>query len=557
MKKISMLLSMIIALAMFVMPMGAMAEPTTAQVIQIANPVIYMDGEEMARLDGLAAQLAYCEGSDVAQFIFDVFVGGQNANSAMIQIDGDTNVVGIVGGMSNAYTVNISEVAQMFMSAMAAESGIDMAQIENIVYMAENWTLPEDVMNVIAMHEGDFTITDLGVSNNVAGVPMQYIQITGDLIPVVFDVLRVIDNDALINEIMELLYPGMGGLGITEAISGVNVNAMVDITLGVDETGNLIEGTLVLTLMENGQAVTTLNAAISVDASDPSCIFFVGSFGGTDSYGDPLGNYLLEANIGYNDFTCRLSGNDAYGDPIEMNIAAGISGDALNFSLDSVVDGETVDFDAYAYVSDLSVILSLKGSAKSEYSDVTESFALDFNGSMTENGYGFTLDMNTDGYSGPAGVYMDSSFALTDTEATMDLTIIATEMEREIAKLDLDLCLDSNFNFEGTLTAQDEYSNPVTIGINLTTMTPVEGAYYSGKLGLLINDGYNQMEANADVHLLTADVDTDSFYISPAAAINIMTMDDAQYNTAMSELEAIFNQLGTMIMETYPAVFGY
>jgi len=84
-------------------------------------------------------------------------------------------------------------------------------------------------------------------------------------------------------------------------------------------------------------------------------------------------------------------------------------------------------------------------------------------------------------------------------------------------------------------------------------MTPVEGAYYSGKLGLLINDGYNQMEANADVHLLTADVDTDSFYISPAAAINIMTMDDAQYNTAMSELEAIFNQLGTMIMETYPA----
>jgi len=60
-----------------------------------------------------------------------------------------------------------------------------------------------------------------------------------------------------------------------------------------------------------------------------------------------------------------------------------------------------------------------------------------------------------------------------------------------------------------------------------------------------------------DVHLLTADVDTDSFYISPAAAINIMTMDDAQYNTAMSELEAIFNQLGTMIMETYPAVFGY
>lgn len=551
MKKISMLLSLIVALCMFVMPMGAMAEPTTAQVIQIANPSIFMDGQEVASLDGLALQAAYCEGYDVAQFIFDLFVGGENATSAMVQVDSDTNVVGYVGGMSNAYTVNLAEVAQTLLSQIVAESGIDMNQVANIISMAENWTLPEDIIYTVAAHEGDFAMNDLGVSNNADGVPMQYMQITGDIMPVIFDVLRVIDNDQLINAVVQLLDPSMSGLGISEAISGVNVSAVIDMKIGVDETGNLIEGDISLILGEDGQTVGTINMKANIDASNYENITAVITLDMIEAGGENVGTMTANYVITSTGMTCEANGLIA-GTPmsITMNMVATDTG--MTMHMYENINGAITEMDINANIDGVNDIVYISAAM-----DDMMSFKLDYKGGVTQNGYAFNAECVSNSYGYISGFSVTGDAALTSTEATLDLTLTEISEYDDNVSIALSLYLDPEFNFSGKLTVDDTYSDPVSLALSLTTVEPADGAYYSGVIAFEADDGYSLIGLDADIHLLEVDVDTDSFYISPAAAISLMTMDDTQMGTAMNELDGIMEAIGNALMTAYPDIFGY
>ena len=550
MKKLSMLLSLIIALCMFVMPIGAMAEPTTAQVIQIANPSLSMD-DDTRTMNGLAAQLAFCEGSDVAQFILDLFVGGENATSAMLQIDSDTNVVGYLGGMNSAYSLNLAEVAEMLMTQLAAESGIDMNQVANIVAMAENWTLPDDIMNVIAMHETDFTMTDLGISNNANGVPMQYIQVTGDLIPVLTDVLATVENDPLVQAVIQLMSPGMTSLGLTESMAGLNISAVADVKLGVDETGSIIDANLTLTLAEDGNVASTITATAAVDATNPENILATVNMAAADYDGEEIMNITYDYVITSTSMAYTAAGT-MDGMPIAMNFSAGVTDTGLELHINGDMAGEVVKMDFVASIDGMNDVVAL-------YFNVDDMVIFDakYTGGATANGYAFNLSCTTEDYGTTGGFNLDGVFALTDTEATLDLALTEIDQHDDPLAIALNLMLDSNFNFVGRLTVDEPYGDPIDFELSLTTVEPVAGAYYSGKLAFKGDDGYSTIGASADIHLLTAEVDTDSFYIAPEAAIALLTMDDAQMENAMNEINNIMNSLGEAIMSAYPDVFGY
>lgn len=525
MKKISMLLSLIVALAMFIMPMGAMAEVTTAQVVQFANPVIYVDGQQMAKLDGLAAQFAYCEGSEVAQFIFDIFVGGENANSAMIQVDPNYDVVGYVGGMSNAYTFNAMEVINMFTEAMAAESGLDMDQISNIIALAENWTLPTDLTNVLNNHTADFTVTELGYQTGSNGIEMYCTQITGDAMPMLIDMARVIDNDQLICAVLQLLDPSMTTLGLTDNLTYANLGMNIDATIGYDMSGEIMELNATITMTEEGETVSVIGYVLYMDMTD-------------------------ENNIVYNYNATIAEADGEIVGTIDMDMVLTATG--MTAKMVEVIDGETMTMDMIVDINGINDVVSIKGNV-SDLSTVS----IVYNGGVTQTGYGFKLDIDSNDYGTEAYIDIAGDYGITDTSAVLNLSMIASDASGEENGLKLNLAGDAEAGvYSATLETVDTYSGSVSIGLKFTETAPAEGAYYSGILSLMINDGYNEISADTEVHLLEVDVDTDSFYISPAAAIALLTMDDAQLELAATEMDAALSAVGTAIMNTYPEFFG-
>ena len=525
MKKISMLLSLIVAVAMLVMPMSVMAETTTAQVIQFANPTVYMNGEEVMTLDGLAAQFAYCEGSEVAQFIFDIFVGGENANSAMIQVDPNYDVVGYVGGMSNAYTFNAMEVIGMFTEAMATESGIDMDQLSSIIAMAETWTLPDDLGMVLEAHMADFTVTEAVPGSNANGVPMAYMTISGEAMPTLIDMARVIENDPLVCAVLQLIYPEMTSLGLYDSMSASNAGMYIEATIGSDETGNLTEVNAVITLTTAGETEAIINYALAMDSSDPE-------------------NIKADQVITMTD--------DAGYEFVNQNIAMNITYSGLSMSLNQYAEGAVTTMDVLVDVNGINDVVSLNLN-----NDDMTIVSIVYNGSATQTGYGFNLTADVDDYGVKDTVVIAGDFGMTESSAHLNLSVDTKDDSDYAAGLALALAADVNAGvYSATLDSYDTYGAPVSIGLKFTQTAPADGAYLSGVLSLSMKDEYDEISAEADVHLLEVDVDTDSFYISPAAAVAVLTMDDAQLELATTEMDAALNAVGTAIMNTYPEFFG-
>ncbi len=526
MKKISMLLSLIVALAMLVMPVGAMAEPTTAQVLQIANPTVYMDGEEVFTLDGLAAQFAVLEDSRVVQFIFDLFIGGENANSAMLQFDGESNIVGYLGGMSNAYTVNIYEALDMFAAALETESGISFEKVGELVEMAQNWTLIDDLMNVVNMHQNDFTTTDLGIMTGDSGIPMQYVQISGDMMPLIKDMAAVIDNDELLCAVVNLIDPSMNTLGLSAILAESNIALNTNITIGYDETGNIVEVKLNCTFIEGGEVFETIDCYMLMDSTDISNVKVSYNIKQTDMDGY---SYMTQEG------TMVLTDTGLTADVVET-----IYGEITNVNI--VVD-----------INGISDVVAINGI--SEEGDVK--IAILYNGFATQTGYAFELVCEVYEYGYTDGFKVGGDFGITETSGLLNLYLAAYD-DYGTDRIDLKLGYDNAAGvYSADLEVMDRYSDaPVSIGLSLTNIEPTSGAYYSGQLKASMNDGYTEIAANAYVHLLEVEVDTDSFYISPAAAINLLTMDDAQIEAAVAELETAVYDIGTMFQETYSHIFG-
>ena len=522
MKKLSMLLSVIVALAMLVMPMGAMAEPTTAQVIQFANPTIYIDGEEVASLEGLAAQFAYCEGGDVVQLIFDVFAGGENANSAMLQIDPEYNVVGFIGGMSNAYTFNAMEVIGMFTEAMASDSGIDFEQLSNIIAMAETWTLPDDLTNVVAAHEADFTVTELGYQTGSTGIEMYCTQITGDAMPMLIDAARVIDNDQLISAVLQFIDPTMTTLGLADSLTSANLGMNIDATIGYDMSGEIMEITAKVTMTEEGETVSVIDFIIYMDTTDENNIICNYEVSMTDESGVIL-TYMDM------DMTLTLTG--------------------LNAKVVEIIDGETMNMDIVVDINGMNDVVSLNASMGAE------TIAIVYNGSATQTGYAFALNADATDEYGSIGFEIAGDYGMTDTSAMLNLSLSANEYGEE-NKITLALAADMAAGvYSAELTAVSPETEPASISLKLSDADVAEGAYYTGLLQLAFNDGYSSVAIDTYVHLFNVDVDTDSFYISPAAAISLLTMDDAQFTAAQTEFDTVISNLGNIIMNTYPEFF--
>lgn len=529
MKKFSAFLALVLTLVMLMIPMSAMAEPTTATVVQIANPAFTMDGETRS-MPGLALQLALCQSSDASlfQLIADVLVNNQNATSAMLQVDSAMNLVGMIGGMSSAYTVNLEEAASM----ATAEMESMMAQLEPMIASFETWTLPETIATIINNHVSTFAVTDMGVSANANGVEMQYVNISGDITNAIIDVMRAIETDSLILSLMEMAngYP-VDSLGLVDGSGIGNGNGMrLSANIGTDANGSVLDIDADITIYSDNTDNGIVRIAADIDLTNPIQMAAALNVGLIDiNSGENFGGLELTANILDNGFN--------------LNGYVG-------------ADGEGFRFNSALTTSDGQDYFSLNVQEESTYTSNPMNFSVNYNNVKNGMSGAVTANISVTEYDETTSYDLTGNYAVTDNGLTLNGQLSMNDPYGSTVFTLNDLSFDMvNGSFNGSISYQDPYSDPMTFGLSLTPTTPANGAVYSGVLAFTGFDGYSNIGVSADINVLTTAVDTANFYLDPMAAINLMTMTEDQVYAAENELGTIMNDLGQLIMNTYPSLF--
>lgn len=268
MKRTLSLLAALLILAMALVPLGGLAAPTDTLVLRLSNLVLTSDGATVS-LDSPTLQIALAESSDgsVGQLILDLLNGNENITSAMLQAD-DGSLLFKMGGMDNAYAVNLTELS----TALAG----DFADLD-----LENWTLPQELLNLLdaGWQEDDFQAGDPIVAEGENGISMTYVTYTGDVCPTVRKVFQLLWDDPVVNALTAQSEGDVDFAALMdEAIAIIDegkITSDCSYTVGTDDSGSIIDqdSTSVITINDPESPelnqTFTLDSKMDLDFSDP------------------------------------------------------------------------------------------------------------------------------------------------------------------------------------------------------------------------------------------------------------------------------------------------
>ena len=267
MKRTLSLLAALLILAMALVPLGGLAAPTDTLVLQLSNLVLTSDGATVS-LDSPTLQIALAESSNgsVGQLILDLLNGNENITSAMLQAD-DGSLLFKMGGMDNAYAVNLTELS----TALAG----DFADLD-----LENWTLPQELLNLLATGwQENFQAGDPIVAEGENGISMTYVTYTGDVCPTVRKVFQLLRDDPVVNALTAQSEGDVDFAALMdEAIAIIDegkITSDCSYTVGTDDSGSIIDqdSTSVITINDPESPelnqTFTLDSKMDLDFSDP------------------------------------------------------------------------------------------------------------------------------------------------------------------------------------------------------------------------------------------------------------------------------------------------
>lgn len=520
MKKLCLLLAAFMALVMLATP--ALAEPTAAQVIRLSNPTVTVDGVTVSGLDDLAVQLALCESADgsVLQLILDLFIAGENASSAMLQLD-DTAAVALLGGMSSAYRVYYEDLEAL------VEAGSDSS---DILALAENWTLPADVVAAMEAHADDFTAGEPEVITNSDGVVMQYYTVSGDMTGCIIDIVRLIENDGLINAVLTSLDSEGGLEGLADQLTESGLTFELDGRYGHDNFGYVSDFDLTISIYENGELLNAVDCVylLNIDESDAGNVSYECRIVQKDAMGSVISDTYFDMAMTENSFTMNCTENALNGEKADLGIVWSSSNGLDSFTCTA----EMVD--SYGDESAFSIVGTLM--------DTADGWTLNANLSSEEYGETSRISLRADYSVNNGAESLKASMKIADAYSA--------------ESMDLELYCDASEGiYRGTLGVNDSYDD-VSIALRIEPTETAAGADYSGVASLLLNDGVSDIQLSVDVTLLTATVDTDNFYVDPASAVDMLTISAEQEEAASTELDTIVNSILTRLEEAYPSIFG-
>ena len=534
MKRTLSLLAALLILAMALVPLGGLAAPTDTLVLQLSNLVLTSDGATVS-LDSPTLQIALAESSNgsVGQLILDLLNGNENITSAMLQAD-DGSLLFKMGGMDNAYAVNLTELS----TALAG----DFADLD-----LENWTLPQELLNLLLTGwQENFQAGDPIVAEGENGISMTYVTYTGDVCPTVRKVFQLLRDDPVVNALTAQSEGDVDFAALMdEAIAIIDegkITSDCSYTVGTDDSGSIIDqdSTSVITINDPESPelnqTFTLDSKMDLDFSDPDNgqVRYI-----YDVTGEGVSlNYRLEG---------ALSGLES------GNLGLDFAG---KFSTD--LDGESAAGEFTFTYSDGKFALNITGDGESDVPNqsitgefreghgevhLQTSFPTDPASSQTNLE---ALDFVYDKVESDDGVRYEASFRYADDGSEEDFSLRAWMEKRMDGSVEIALSME-------------DAVNPEENGLLSLAYVPgetAEGDLFDGALVLTASDETGPTTISVDVRGFTTLFDTDSLYIDPATAVDVLTMTDDDLQLMSQQFSGAVINVMQKLSQAYPMLFG-
>ena len=534
MKRTLYLLAALLILAMALVPLGGLAAPTDTLVLQLSNLVLTSDGATVS-LDSPTLQIALAESSDgsVGQLILDLLNGNENITSAMLQAD-DGSLLFKMGGMDNAYAVNLAELP----TALAG----DFADLD-----LENWTLPQELLNLLATGwQENFQAGDPIVAEGENGISMTYVTYTGDVCPTVRKVFQLLRDDPVVNALTAQSEGDVDFAALMdEAIAIIDegkITSDCSYTVGTDDSGSIIDqdSTSVITINDPESPelnqTFTLDSKMDLDFSDPDNgqVRYI-----YDVTGEGVSlNYRLEGALsGLESGNLGLDFAGKFSTDLDDESAAGeftFTYSDGKFALNITGDGE----------SDVPN-QSITGEFREGHGEVhlQTSFPTDPASSQTNLE---ALDFVYDKVESDDGMRYEASFRYADDGSEEDFSLRAWMEKRMDGSVEIALSMEDAVNPEENMLLSLAYVPGET----------AEGDLFDGALVLTASDETGPTTISVDVRGFTTLFDTDSLYIDPATAVDVLTMTDDDLQLMSQQLSSAVVSVMQKLSQSYPMLFG-
>ena len=534
MKRTLSLLAALLILAMALVPLGGLAAPTDTLVLQLSNLVLTSDGATVS-LDSPTLQIALAESSNgsVGQLILDLLNGNENITSAMLQAD-DGSLLFKMGGMDNAYAVNLTELS----TALAG----DFADLD-----LENWTLPQELLNLLLTGwQENFQAGDPIVAEGENGISMTYVTYTGDVCPTVRKVFQLLRDDPVVNALTAQSEGDVDFAALMdEAIAIIDegkITSDCSYTVGTDDSGSIIDqdSTSVITINDPESPelnqTFTLDSKMDLDFSDPDNgqVRYI-----YDVTGEGVSlNYRLEG---------ALSGLES------GNLGLDFAG---KFSTD--LDGESAAGEFTFTYSDGKFALNITGDGESDVPNqsitgefreghgevhLQTAFPTDPASSQTNLE---ALDFVYDKVESDDGMRYEASFRYADDGSEEDFSLRAWMEKRMDGSVEIALSMEDAVNPEENMLLSLAYVPGET----------AEGDLFDGALVLTASDETGPTTISVDVRGFTTLFDTDSLYIDPATAVDVLTMTDDDLQLMSQQFSGAVINVMQKLSQAYPMLFG-
>ena len=534
MKRTLSLLAALLILAMALVPLGGLAAPTDTLVLQLSNLVLTSDGATVS-LDSPTLQIALAESSNgsVGQLILDLLNGNENITSAMLQAD-DGSLLFKMGGMDNAYAVNLTELS----TALAG----DFADLD-----LENWTLPQELLNLLLTGwQENFQAGDPIVAEGENGISMTYVTYTGDVCPTVRKVFQLLRDDPVVNALTAQSEGDVDFAALMdEAIAIIDegkITSDCSYTVGTDDSGSIIDqdSTSVITINDPESPelnqTFTLDSKMDLDFSDPDNgqVRYI-----YDVTGEGVSlNYRLEGALsGLESGNLGLDFAGKFSTDLDDESAAGeftFTYSDGKFALNITGDGEN-DVPNQ----------SITGEFREGHGEVhlQTSFPTDPASSQTNLE---ALDFVYDKVESDDGVRYEASFRYADDGSEEDFSLRAWMEKRMDGSVEIALSMEDAVNPEENMLLSLAYVPGET----------AEGDLFDGALVLTASDETGPTTISVDVRGFTTLFDTDSLYIDPATAVDVLTMTDDDLQLMSQQFSGAVINVMQKLSQAYPMLFG-
>ena len=534
MKRTLSLLAALLILAMALVPLGGLAAPTDTLVLQLSNLVLTSDGATVS-LDSPTLQIALAESSNgsVGQLILDLLNGNENITSAMLQAD-DGSLLFKMGGMDNAYAVNLTELS----TALAG----DFADLD-----LENWTLPQELLNLLLTGwQENFQAGDPIVAEGENGISMTYVTYTGDVCPTVRKVFQLLRDDPVVNALTAQSEGDVDFAALMdEAIAIIDegkITSDCSYTVGTDDSGSIIDqdSTSVITINDPESPelnqTFTLDSKMDLDFSDPDNgqVRYI-----YDVTGEGVSlNYRLEGALsGLESGNLGLDFAGKFSTDLDDESAAGeftFTYSDGKFALNITGDGEN-DVPNQ----------SITGEFREGHGEVhlQTSFPTDPASSQTNLE---ALDFVYDKVESDDGVRYEASFRYADDGSEEDFSLRAWMEKRMDGSVEIALSME-------------DAVNPEENGLLSLAYVPgetAEGDLFDGALVLTASDETGPTTISVDVRGFTTLFDTDSLYIDPATAVDVLTMTDDDLQLMSQQFSGAVINVMQKLSQAYSMLFG-